>query len=116
MKTEAYRFFYEHAGWSYHPDTETEAQGRRRCARALAKAESEASAKGYAFEWRPDEECDSSEFSEGDPWGLWVCLMRAPDGGVVGCLGAVDFGLGGEPWGNPYRRVVEAEIALENLP
>jgi hypothetical protein len=30
------RFFWKHSGYSYDPKTETRAQGRRRCAEALA--------------------------------------------------------------------------------
>jgi hypothetical protein len=39
--------------------------------------------------------------------------MRDKAGKVVQSLGGVDFGRDGDPWGQPYARVVEAELALE---
>jgi hypothetical protein len=35
------------------------------------------------------------------------------DGNVINSLGGVDFGLDGTPHASHYRRVVEAEIALD---
>lgn len=108
-------FFYQHAGHSYDPKTETKAQGRWRCARALANAERWASESGVSFAWQVDPDCDSSEFCDEKPaWPLWCCIARDADGKVIGSLGAVDFG-DGEPWGDNYRRVVGAEIALEAM-
>jgi hypothetical protein len=45
----AFQFFLAHAGYSYDPTKETERQGRARCARQLAKAESDASRVGIHF-------------------------------------------------------------------
>lgn len=110
-------FFYQHAGWSYAPDKETPSQGRRRCARALATAERKGSRDGLSFEWRHDPHTTSADFDEGsderDHWLLWECWCRNIDGEIVATLGAIDFGADGEPWSDPYRRVVEAELALE---
>jgi hypothetical protein len=39
--------------------------------------------------------------------------MLDPEGTVVANLGGVDFGRDVEPWGNPYARVVEAELASD---
>lgn len=110
-------FFWTHAGWSYHPATQTPQQGRADCARRLVAAERAASDAGYSFEWSVDPDCDSSEFtgSKRNAWALWQCLARDESGEIVGCLGGVDFGRDGEPWGDPYRRVCEAEIACEAL-
>ena len=33
--TKQEQFFYDHAGWSYDPKTETPEQGRERCAKDL---------------------------------------------------------------------------------
>lgn len=113
MKNPAVAFFHEHAPFSYRPDKETRAQGRARCAKALANAEAQAHAAGYSFRWLPDT-VDSSEFSDARPaWGLWVCLMLNAEGATVQSLSGVDFGRGGEPWGANYRRVIEAELAAE---
>lgn len=109
-----YRFFYAHAGYSYRPGFETWQAGKARCAKALASAEAWALGR-YSFEWELDSEIDSSDFSdELPPWSLWVCLMRDTETGrVVQSLHGIDFGRDGEPWGEPYRRVVEAELSCQ---
>lgn len=111
-KQTAYQFFRSHAGYSYDPKRETRDQGRRRCARNLAQAEHAASDAGISFEWSIDEygEDYAGEFSSGGPY--WQLTARDDRGRVIGSLGGVDFGAGVEPWGHPYRRVCEAEIAL----
>lgn len=110
------RFFFKHAGYSYDPKKETKLQGRWRCATALALAERKANNVGLRFEWSVDPDCDSSEFSEEKPaWALWQCLARGQDGKPCASLGGIDFGRRGEPWGQPYKRVVEAELAAEAL-
>lgn len=110
------QFFMAHAGHSYNPLTETSAQGRYRGARRLAAAERKASAAGVSFEWSIDPDCDSSDWSDdGEPYATWQCLARDAEGVVIGSLHAIDFGDGGEPWGDPYRRVIEAEIVLDTI-
>jgi len=111
----ALEFFREHAGYSYDPKAETKEQGQERCAVAMAQAEREASEAGCSFEWDRDGGTNREWTDEGDVTPTWVCLMRDVDGVLLGSLSGVDFG-DGEPWGNPYRRVVEAELALEHLP
>lgn len=107
-------FFYRNAGYSYTPGKETKEQGRRRCARALAAAERAALDAGASFEWDTDPDCTSADFSDADPpWRLWICIARDANGDVFASLGAIDFGRDGSPWRDPYRRVVEAELALE---
>jgi hypothetical protein len=109
-------FFYEQAGYSYDPKTETEDEGRRKCAAALAHAEAEAAARGYSFQWEEDQHTDSSEFDDSpEVWSLWACLMRDEEGAILASLGGIDFGAGGEPWNDPYRRVVQAELACEMI-
>ncbi len=109
------RFFYNQAGYSYNLKTETCEQGRMRGAKALAKAEAHAKDAGYVFEWGYDD-VDSSEWSdETPPYAQWICIMRDADGNVLASLGGIDFGRDGEPWGDPYKRVVEAELATEVL-
>lgn len=114
------KFFYEHAGYSYDPATETQDQGRQRGARILARAERKARQQGYYFVWGYDGR-DSSEWiannTDGgqnrNPWPTWQCLAYDANGHVVASLHGIDFGRDREPWGDPYRRVVEAELALE---
>lgn len=102
--TKTEQFFFDHAGWGYDPLTETSDEGRARCAKRLAAAEQWATDEGMSFEWTPDEYADEP--------GEWCCVARDAGGVVLASLGGVGFE-SGEPWGDPYRRVVEAELALE---
>lgn len=107
------KFFFEHAGFSYDPKTETPEQGKLRCAQELAKAEAWARNNDVAFRWSVDEDCDSSSFSNKRPrWQLWQCAAYR-DGEFATSIGAVDFGRDRDPWMDPYRRVIEAELAAE---
>lgn len=109
-----YHFFLKHSGYSYDPKTETRMQGRIRCAQMLAKAEQTAKDNGVRFAWSVDSDVDSSDFSDEMPaWQLWECLAYDEDGNVVASLCGIDFGRDGQPYGQPYARVVEAELALE---
>lgn len=113
MKT-PYHFFMRHAGYSYNPATQTPLQGRIECSKMLARAERWASDYGFSFEWSIDPEIDSSDWSdEADPWQCWCCVMRDQNGTSLQSLCGIDFGRDGRPWGDPYRRVVEAELACE---
>lgn len=108
------RFFYEHAGWSYDPKTETSEQGRRRCAKRLAQAEAFAKRHRMRFEWSKDDITNRSFTDEGPEYRLYQVLAYL-DGRVCGSLGGVDFGQHGKPASEPYARVVEAELALDPL-
>lgn len=122
-----YKFFLKHAGYSYDPKNETPIQGRVRGARALAKAEREARDAGISFQWAPDDYLSSEWIDNNedggknrDPWHTWECIAWIPDNTSItpeclASLSGIDFGRGGEPWGDPYKRVVEAELALESM-
>jgi hypothetical protein len=113
MGTSSTHFFYSQAGWSFTPTVETSSQGRWRGARQLAKAERHAKAQGWSCHWEEDASSDSSDFSDETPaWGLWVCILKDAEGNTLDVLGGVDFGRDANP-GGPYKRVVEAELALE---
>jgi hypothetical protein len=113
---ESVTFFYMNAGWGYMPGEETPEQGHERGARELARAEYLAYNRGFTYRWSVDPGTDSSDFSDGrPPWALWQCAMYNRDSRIVASLHGIDFGRNGEPWGNNYRRVVEAELALEGL-
>lgn len=113
----AHVFFHEHAAHSYDPKTETEEQGRQRCAVWLASAEAWARDIGVTYNWTPDSQTDSSDFDNTQPaWTLWVCQMVDFQGNVVNVLGGVDFGRDEEPAGKTYKRVVEAELASAEAP
>lgn len=108
-------FFRTHAGFSYDPAKETKAQGRARYARALAKAEVAALFAGLHFAWEVDD-IDSRDFSDDpEPWALYACTAYNATGDAVAHLGGIDFGRDGTPHADPYRRVVEAELALEAI-
>jgi hypothetical protein len=69
-----------------------------------------------SFEWYKDG-TTSKEFSSKRPYyELWACVARGPTGVPFAHLGGIDFGRNKELWGQPYKRVVEAELALEFVP
>ena len=108
-----YQFFLEHGGSSYNPATETARQGRVRGARQLAEVERRARDGGYSYRWSIDGGASSGDWVE--PWHVWQCAMYNVDSQIVASLHGIDFGRHGEPWGDPYRRVVEAELAIDGL-
>jgi len=110
----AFKFFYANAGTSYNPATETKAQGKARGARRLAKAERLARQLGYTFRWGDDWTCGDHTkeydcYEDGSPETCEYCQMLDPAGKVVQSLGCIDDAT------REYRRVVEAELALEEL-
>jgi hypothetical protein len=114
VTTEAIEFFYEHAGFSWNPETQTEDEGRREGAVKLAEAEAWAKSAGVEFEWDDDWEVgdhkeefgDDSAYADGGPD---TCESAAAvlDGEIIGSLCCIDDAT------PEYRRVVEAELALE---
>jgi len=107
------KFFYAHAGYSYNPQAETEEQGRARCAVQLAQAEEKARQGGYAFEWQIDPDVTAADWSTDMDHETWLCTMYNEAGEHVSNLGGIDFGPDGSPYGDTYKRVIEAEIASE---
>lgn len=103
-------FFYANAGSSYDPASETEDQGRRRSARELVRAEKWAQTNGYTFTWIDDPEASRDS---GHP--EYACIMYCRHGGPAQSLWAIAFEDFGPPC-DPYRRVVQAELALEEMP
>jgi hypothetical protein len=113
-----YRFMHEYAGYGYRPSIETPEQGRVRVALELARAEYAASKRGAFVQWATDSYPDTSwmddetraEFDAGETVMMDAVLYdeqgapRASLSGIHLCT----------PWmADPYRRVVEAELALE---
>lgn len=112
--SKAAQFFFEHAGSSYNPARETPEQGRERCARNLAAAEGIAREAGVSFAWSEDPDVDSSDWRDDcKPYATWECVAYDAAGNACGSLGGIDFGPDGSPYGDNYRRVVEAELAAE---
>ena len=81
----------------------------------MAQAESKARDSGMYFEWSLDGS-DSSEWTDdrNPPTPTWKCVAHNSAGKVVASLCGIDFG-NGEPWGQPYKRVVEAELACDSV-
>lgn len=120
-KQRAYRFFYANAGSSYDPKRETKQQGRARGARLLAKAERDAANLGYTFSWREDYAdyknslwdhaywCQDAAAGVEHTHEVWGCVMLDENEQHAQSLWAII-----DP-SAAYRRVVEAELALEEL-
>src|SRR5262252_659469 len=103
------KFFYDHAGWSYNPATETPEEGRTRGAVSLAAAEAWARAQGLWFKWIRNywDEWDGAEPYDGP---IWDCVALNEDGEPVASLAMIAME---NIDSDPYRRVVEAELAEE---
>jgi hypothetical protein len=105
---DALGFFYEHAGWSYDPATETSDEGRWRGAEVLARAEREARARGWSVEWEydpdPDPVTDYPQYR--------VALVN-DEREILASIGSVDLGPDGGPDAHPYVRVLGAELAWD---
>jgi hypothetical protein len=113
----AVSYFMKHAGSSYMPGKETRAQGKRRGAIKLAKAEKEAAARGWTVEWEHDPHADLSwadEQAREDIDEVLSAVLRSDDNEVLASLSGITFGRDNMANRN-YRRVVEAELADEAL-
>jgi len=111
------QFFFDHAGYSWNPEQESEMEGRARCATAMASAERYAWEQDWAFEWSYDIDgcigcdCGSEECacSTGTPHEVLVCELINDDREHLTSLGGICG-----PTAD-YRRVIEAELALEAM-
>lgn len=98
-------FFFENAGWCFDPLKETREEGRTRCALNLAAAEALARESGLSFQWTEDRYGAPNEYG---------CILFDSQGNAGPSLWAIGFRDDESPWGgDPYRRVVEAELAAE---
>lgn len=106
----AFRFFLNNAGYATPP-------GRVACAAALAKAEKKARELNFQFLWEPDYDADLGDHA------YW-CAMAKHGKDCSHNAEGVSLMVNGETlqslWGiidadESYRRVVEAELALEAL-
>jgi hypothetical protein len=114
--TESEAFFYEHAGYSYDPASERPTSGRTRGAIHLAYAEREAARRGWETRWDIDADADiiptDNYFVSGEP--QWVAALVTDEGEIIAALYGIDLGTA-DPNGDPYARVVAAELAYETL-
>jgi hypothetical protein len=102
--TPAERFFWTHAGYSYGQG-ETKASGRRRSAEEMAKAEQDAERMGWTASWEWDDMPWDGDVPA--PHEVLGCVLKNDRGEVLASLWGI-----GDPDKN-YRRVIEAELALE---
>ncbi len=110
----AIQFYYDNAGYSYNPKTETKEQGRIRCAKTLADAAVWATDEGIEFLWDMDIDMDSSEWTdEQPPWATYNCTALNWKGEAVAHICGCDFGRDGNPHTDSYARVIQAELAAE---
>jgi hypothetical protein len=103
-------FFYKHGGYSRSPG-QSEEESRKESAESLARAEAFGEAAGWKVSWMPDEDEYQLGDDETEPPSevLNATLLDANDN-VIGSLGGI-----GDP-DNNYKRVVEAELALNAMP
>ena len=114
---QAERFFYNHAGFSYDPKTETSEQGKVRCAKELAETERVAKNLSWYCEWTNDWGVGShkeyfgadSAYADREPETCESCRLLDESGEYLQSLGCID-----DADAN-YRRVIEAELASEAL-
>lgn len=109
---EAVAFFYEHAGFSYNPETQTADEGRREGALRLAEAELWAKTNGIEIEWEDDWEVGDHHAEFGETYengGPETCEQATItyEGEIVASLGCIDDA------SDEYRRVIEAQLAVE---
>lgn len=86
-------------------------QGRIETAKKLAAAEQWARCAGVRFAWETSD-------ANGEHYPLWDCVAYTYKDGEpapLGTIDAVDFGPDGTPSGNPYARVVCAQMALDAM-
>jgi hypothetical protein len=116
------RFFFDHAGYSYTPGTETPEQGRTRCAIMCANAEDllmracRVADVGTSWEddpdgwedWRADKRAGRST-TRPETIEQATIWHRDPEGSIhyLASLGAI------QDADSDYRRVIRAELAIE---
>lgn len=117
ISREAVAFFREHGSFMSRPG-EPEAEARERCALESARAEAEASDRGWFTEWQIDPEATAEE---GRPqWRAFICApgeYSSDPAEVLAVIGAVDFAEDYDvtPEGDPRARVTAADLAAEAL-
>jgi hypothetical protein len=104
----AITFFAKHAGYAARSG-ESRAQAKRRAGKALARAEAEASARGWRVEWEGDPELPDHDIADYEPKEVLGAVLRDQHGHVLASLWGIM-----DPSRN-YARVIEAELALEAL-
>lgn len=125
--TKQEQFFYDNAGYTRNPKTQTEQQARAHSARLLARAETWARDEGYRYNWEIESESAESVYGTAcpnadcndphcmsthyDPTAdFYVCIIEDKDGNAVDSLGMIEAPT------REYRRVIEADLAIAIMP
>ena len=116
-KQTAYAFFLSRAGFSWRPGKETREQGRRRCARELARAEERGTALGWSAQWAEDYYADRSwldqegyDDDDRENAEFYYCIVLDYDGAVLASLHGIHEDRRDPQGARDYRRVVRAEL------
>ena len=115
------KFFYDYAGHSHDPKTETTEEGRLRCATELALAERWAKQNGIHHQWWIDADYTVGKDDDLHPEECsspYLCIaghMDSPFDPVdpEASLGGILFAKGKDYANDPYGRIVEAELSME---
>ena len=106
--TKQEQFFYDHAGWSHDPQTETSDNGRIRAAILLASAERTLAHSVAEVIWEQDTEPYDGDVPYDGP--MW-CAFIVKNGEILTSLSGIAM----QSLDEPYKRVIEAELALDVL-
>jgi len=122
MKPTPYKFFFENAGYSYNAKTETELDGKRKCARALTIAERvflDVEDENLFYDIREDfDDCVLGDgetvemYENGDLIMVTCAIMQRMETGKLRCLASLS-GVSVKSIHDNYLRVVRAELASE---
>lgn len=114
---DAVLFFFKEAGSSYEPDCEEMCEGQLRGAFVLAAAERWLRKSQFVATWIQDIDYDPNDYDGPMPDIGWGCvLMEHGSSNTDASLWGITFDGDGFPVGKPYKRVVEAELAMELMP
>lgn len=112
------RFFYENAGASWNPATETPEQGRQRGAERLAQVEAWGQRSGYWFGVGidPDPMWDDDVERETTDYDQYIVALYSTTGERVATVGSIDIGPDVDPDWHPHIRLIKAELLFEVAP
>lgn len=108
------QFFYDNAGYSYDPKTETAEDGRKRMARELAAAEDAMKKGPYFISVERDPEPYDGDMPYDGP--MWIVELMSVKGSTESELVGSVGGVACYEETDPYIRVIGAELAREHLP
>ena len=81
---------------------------------ALARAEAYADENDWAAEWEDDPEPYDTDLEDDQPFEVLTCVLKDESGNVLASLGSIGMS-GNARQDRDYRRVIEAELALQAM-